>query len=153
MKIAGIQLPQVMADAVESCRPHFVAAAIFSFLLNLLFLAPAIYMLQVYDRVVATGGKTTLLFITIALAVALLTLSALDALRSRLLVKASLRLDAALAPRILNRMMSAGSPQAVQAMRDFDTVRQTVGSPVVAALFDVPWFPVFVAVSFLLHFW
>ena len=153
MKIAGIELPPVMAEAVESCRPHFVAAAAFSFFQNLLFLAPAIYMLQVYDRVVATGGKTTLLFITLALAVALVTLSALDALRSRLLVKASMRLDAALAPRILNRMMSTGSPQAVQAMRDFDTIRQTVGSPVAAALFDVPWFPVFLAVSFLLHFW
>lgn len=153
MKIAGVELPPVMAEAVESCRSHFVAAAVFSFFLNLLFLAPAIYMLQVYDRVVATGGKTTLLFITIALAVALLTMSALDAIRSRLLVKASLRLDALLAPRILDRMMSTGSPGAIQAMRDFDLVRQTVGSPVIAALFDVPWFPIFLIVAFLLHFW
>lgn len=153
MKIAGVELPPVMADAVEACRPHFVAAAVFSFLLNLLFLAPAIYMLQVYDRVVATGGKTTLLFITLALAVALLTMSALDAIRSRLLVKASLRLDSLLAPKILNRMMSTGSSGSIQAMRDFDTVRQTVGSPVIAALFDVPWFPVFLIVAFLLHFW
>ena len=153
MKIAGIELPPVMADAVESCRPHLVAAAVFSFFLNLLFLAPAIYMLQVYDRVVATGGKTTLLFITLALAVALLTMSALDAIRARLLVKASLRLDASLAPRILNRMIASGSSSSIQAMRDFDTVRQTVGSPVVAALFDVPWFPIFLVVAFLLHFW
>ncbi|HEX6217893.1 MAG TPA: type I secretion system permease/ATPase [Sphingomicrobium sp.] len=153
MKIAGIELPPVMAEAVESCRPHLVAAAVFSFFLNLLFLAPAIYMLQVYDRVVATGGKTTLLFITLALAIALLTMSALDAVRSRLLVKASLRLDSALAPRILNRMMSTGSPGSIQAMRDFDTIRQTVGSPVIAALFDVPWFPIFLIVAFLLHFW
>jgi len=153
MKIAGVELPPIMADAVEACRPHFVAAAAFSFFLNLLFLAPAIYMLQVYDRVVATGGKTTLLFITLALAVALLTMSALDAIRARLLVKASVRLDALLAPKILNRMMSTGSPGAMQSMRDFDTVRQTVGSPVIAALFDVPWFPVFLLVAFLLHFW
>ena len=153
MKIAGIELPPAMADAVHSCRPHLMAAAAFSFFLNLLFLAPAIYMLQVYDRVVATGGKTTLLFITLALAVALVTMSALDAIRARLLVKASLRLDALLAPRILNRMMATGSSGSIQAMRDFDTVRQTVGSPVIAALFDVPWFPIFLLVAFLLHFW
>ena len=108
MKVAGVELPPVMAEAVEACRPHLMAAAAFSFFLNLLFLAPAIYMLQVYDRVVATGGKTTLLFITLALAVALLTMSALDAIRARLLVKASVRLDALLAPKILNRMMSTG---------------------------------------------
>jgi PrtD family type I secretion system ABC transporter len=153
MKIAGIELPPVLADAVESCRPHFVAAAVFSFFMNLLFLAPAIYMLQVYDRVVATGGKTTLLFITLALAIALVTMSALDAIRARLLVKASLRLDALLAPKILKRMMSSGSANSIQAMRDFDNVRQTVGSPVIAALFDVPWFPIFLLVAFLLHFW
>jgi ATP-binding cassette subfamily C protein len=153
MKIAGIELPPPLAEAVESCRPHLVAAAAFSFFLNLLFLTPAIYMLQVYDRVVATGGKTTLLFVTIALAIALLTMSALDAIRARILVKASLRLDAELSPKILKRMISTGSANAVQAMRDFDTVRQTVGSPVIAALFDVPWFPIFLIVAFLLHFW
>jgi ATP-binding cassette subfamily C protein len=153
MKIAGIELPRDMAEAVEACRPHFVAAAVFSLFLNLLFLAPAIYMLQVYDRVVATGGKTTLLFITIALAVALFTLSALDAVRNRLLVRASMRLDALLAPKILRRMMGRNSNAAVQAMRDFETIRQAIGSPVAGALFDVPWFPLFLLVAFLLHFW
>jgi PrtD family type I secretion system ABC transporter len=153
MKIAGIELPREMAEAVEACRPHFVAAAVFSLFINLLFLAPAIYMLQVYDRVVATGGKTTLLFVTIALAVSLLVLAALDAIRNRLLVRASMRLDALLAPKILKRMMARNSNAAVQAMRDFETVRQAIGSPVAGALFDVPWFPLFLFVAFLLHFW
>ena len=138
MKIAGVDLPRDMAEAVEACRPHFVAAAVFSLFINLLFLAPAIYMLQVYDRVVATGGKTTLLFVTLALAVALMALAALDAIRNRLLVRASMRLDALLAPKILKRMMARNSNAAVQAMRDFETFRQAIGSPVAGALFDVP---------------
>lgn len=153
MKIAGIELPEPMAEAVRACRPHFLAAAVFSFFLNLLFLAPALYMLQVYDRVVPTGGKTTLLFVTIALGIALMTLAALDAIRSRLLVRASLRLDTLLAPMILKRMMGKDSDRANQAMRDFDTVRQTVASPVAAAVFDAPWSPLFLIVCFLLHFW
>ena len=119
MKIAGVDLPKDMAEAVEACRPHFIGAAIFSLFINLLFLAPAIYMLQVYDRVVATGGKTTLLFVTLALAIALLALAALDAIRNRLLVRASMRLDALLAPKILKRMMARHSNAAVQAMRDY----------------------------------
>jgi ATP-binding cassette subfamily C protein len=153
MKIAGIELPPILADAVRACRPHLAAAIAFSLFINLLFLAPALYMLQVYDRVVATGGKTTLFYITLALIIALLTLSALDAIRNRLLVRASLRLNALLAPLILRRMMSRHSGAAVQAMRDFDTVRQAVGSPVVAALFDAPWAPLYLLVAFLLHFW
>jgi PrtD family type I secretion system ABC transporter len=153
VKIAGKELPPDLADALRACRPHFVAAAVFSFFLNLLFLAPPIYMLQVYDRVVATGGKMTLLFVTLALAIALLTLSALDAIRMRLLVRASLRLDALLAPKILRRVIASNPRGAVQAMRDFDTVRQMVGTPVVAALFDAPWSPIFLIAAFLLHFW
>ena len=153
MKIAGIELPKDMAEAAEACRPHFVLGAIFSLFINLLFLAPAIYMLQVYDRVVATGGKMTLLFITIALAIGLMALAALDAIRNRLLVRASMRLDNLLAPKILKRMMARNSSAAVQAMRDFDTIRQAIGSPVAGALFDVPWFPLFLLVAFLLHFW
>ena len=98
-------------------------------------------MLQVYDRVVSTGGKTTLLFITLALAVSLLALSALDAVRNRLMIRASMRLDALLAPKILKRMMGRNSNAAMQAMCDFETIRQTIASPVSGAMFDVPWFP------------
>ena len=153
MRLAGIDLPKPFADALRSCWPHFAAAAGFSFLLNLLFLAPALYMLQVYDRVVTTGGKMTLLFVTLALAVALLTLAALDAIRARLMIRASIRLEAAIAPRLLRRMMSVGGPANIQAMRDLDTVRQTVASPVAAALFDAPFAPIFIIVAFLLNVW
>ena len=153
MKIAGIVLPQPLADAVRACRPHFVAVALFSVCISVLALVPAIYMLQVYDRVLASGGKSTLAFVTLALALALVTLSALDSLRSRLLVRASARLDSLLAPKILSRMLSKGGRDNVQAMRDFDTVRQFVASTAAAALFDLPWAPIFIAVCFLLHFW
>jgi PrtD family type I secretion system ABC transporter len=153
MTVVGIDLPKPLADAIRGCRPHFLAAAGFSFLVNLLFLAPALYMLQVYDRVVATGGKLTLLFITLALIVALLTLSALDAVRSRLMVRASIRLENEVAPLVLRRTLSGGGPANVQAMRDLDLVRQTIGSPTAAALFDAPFAPIFILVAFLLHFW
>ena len=153
LTLAGVALPRPLAEAFRSCWPHFAAAAGFSFLLNLLFLAPALYMLQVYDRVVSTGGKTTLLFITLALVVALLTLSALDAVRSRLMVRASIRLETRIAPLVLNRMMTVGGPANGQAMRDLDTLRQTIASPIAAALFDAPFAPIFIFVGFLLHFW
>src|SRR3954470_836524 len=153
VKLAGIEVPRMVADALAQCRAHFVAAAIFSLLINLLYLAPTIYMLQVYDRVVPTGGKTTLLFITAALALALLTLSTLDMIRNRLLVRASQRLDALIAPRILAQMMATDSGAAAQVMRDFDSVRTAMASPAIAAIFDAPWTPVFLGVAFLLHFW
>lgn len=152
MKILGITLPPLLDRAARECRTHFLAAGMFSFFVNLLYLAPAIYMLQVYDRVVPTGGIATLAFVTLALAIALLSLSVFDAVRLRLLVRASLRLDALVAPKLLKRSITHGGA-GTQAMRDFDTVRTTIASPAVAALLDVPWLPIFVVVAFLLHFW
>jgi ATP-binding cassette, subfamily C, type I secretion system permease/ATPase len=153
VKFAGIELPRVLAEALADCRQHFIAAAVFSLLINILYLAPTLYMLQVYDRVVPTGGKTTLLFVTMALALALLTLSILDMVRNRLLVRASQRIDALLAPRILKQMMAKDSGAAGQAMRDFDLVRSAIATPTVAAMFDAPWTPVFLLTAFMLHFW
>ncbi len=150
MKIAGIELPPLLAQSVRECRPHIAAAAAFSFCVNLLYLAAPIYMLQVYDRVVPTGGVATLGFITLALAITLVSLSAFDAIRLRLLVRASLRLDLIITPRLLKQAIGSGG---TQAMRDFDTVRTTFASPAAAALLDLPWLPVFVLVGFLLHFW
>ena len=152
MKIAGIELPPLLAQGVRECRVHVVAAAIFSLCVNVLYLAAPLYMLQVYDRVVPTGGVATLGFITLALAIALVTLSALDAIRLRLLVRASLRLDTLITPKLLKRSLAAG-PAGTQSIRDFDTVRNTLASPAAAALLDLPWLPIFVLVAFLLHFW
>jgi ATP-binding cassette subfamily C protein len=153
VKLAGIELPRVLAEALADCRQHFIAAAVFSLLINILYLAPTLYMLQVYDRVVPTAGTTTLLFITLALAFALLTLSILDMFRNRLLIRASQRIDALIAPRILKQMMAKDSGAAGQAMRDFDLVRSAIATPTVAAMFDAPWTPVFLLTAFLLHFW
>ncbi|NBU29071.1 MAG: hypothetical protein EBS42_12910 [Caulobacteraceae bacterium] len=61
MKLLSVELPKPLADAFVACRPHFIGIGLFSALLNLLFLAPTIYMMQVYDRVVPTGGLLTLL--------------------------------------------------------------------------------------------
>jgi PrtD family type I secretion system ABC transporter len=153
LRLAGVELPRVLSDALADCRRHFVAAAVFSLLINILYLAPTLYMLQVYDRVVPTAGKTTLLFVTLALAMALMTLSALDMIRNRLMVRASQRIDALVAPRILKQMMAADSGAAGQAMRDFDNIRTAMATPAIAAIFDLPWTPVFLLVSFMLHFW
>src|ERR1044072_9176506 len=81
--------PPAIRAAIEACRKHFIYAMGFSALLNLLFIAPMLYMLQVYDRVIPTQGGSTLFFLTLVLLFALATLSLLDSIRSRLLVRAS----------------------------------------------------------------
>jgi ATP-binding cassette subfamily C protein len=50
-------------------------------------------------------------------------------------------------------MIATDSAVAAQAMRDFDSIRTTMSTPVIAAMFDAPWTPVFLLVAFMLHFW
>jgi ABC-type protease/lipase transport system fused ATPase/permease subunit len=119
--------PNAMQIALRACRSHIKAVAAFSAAVNILFLAPTLYMLQVYDRVLATGGVMTLVFVTLALVVALAVLAALDGLRGRILVHASNRLSRLVSPAILE-MAFSGRPDSrgartQQAMREFDVFR------------------------------
>jgi len=152
VKFLDAPLPPPLVAALRACRPHLMAAAVFSALINILLLAPTIYMMQVYDRVVPTEGRLTLLYLTLVVAFALGTQTALESVRSRLLTLAGLRLDRLLAGGILQKLMSAMAPGAsAQGMREFDIVRQALSGPVAVAAFDIPWTPIYVLVAFMIH--
>src|SRR4051794_41512131 len=109
-------------------------------------------MLQVYDRVVPTAGKTTLLFVTLALALALLTLSALDMVRNRLLIRAGERVDALIAPRILKQMMATDSGAAGQGLRAFYSICAPISPPATPAIFHRSRRPAFLLARIMRHF-
>jgi ATP-binding cassette subfamily C protein len=157
MRLTSTKTNAVMAEALGACRRHFMYALLFSALVNLLFIAPMLYMLQVYDRVIPTAGGTTLALLTAVLAFSLLTLAGLDAIRSRLLVRAGVRLDRVLSGTIVDatllRPEGAGQRVARQAVREFDTLRQALTGPAILALLDAPWVPVYILVGFLIHPW
>lgn len=146
----------LLSDTLRRCRRHLWAAGLFSGLVNILYLVPSIFMLQVYDRVVPTRGEVTLLLLTLILGISLVVFAVLDAVRMRLLLRASMRLERCAAPGILMRIMGSdvGSTGAqLQALRDFDTLRGTMAGPIMIALFDAPWAPIYILISFLLHPW
>jgi len=156
MRLFWTNVPKPFEVAVGACRSHFALAAGLSALVNILYLAPTIYMMQVYDRVVPTGGIQTLFWITVIVGLAIATLTALDGVRTRVLMRAGLRLNRLLSAQILDRLMARtraapGAPSTAQAMQEFDGLRQALGGPAVTALFDAPWTPLYFAVAFLIH--
>ncbi|MCA1941604.1 MAG: hypothetical protein LDL26_11455, partial [Caenispirillum bisanense] len=74
----------------------------FSFVIGLLMFVGPLYMLQVYDRVLSSRSLPTLGVITAAAVGALLVMAVIDAVRTRILVRAAARLDADLAPRLFD---------------------------------------------------
>jgi len=146
---AGVE---TVTEALKACRAHFAWAAVFSAAVNILYLTPTVYMMQVYDRVVPTGGVTTLILVSVAALLALATLSWLDWIRTRMLIRAGLRLDRLLAPRIMARVIAMDGTQSnTQTMREFDNVRTVMSGQGALAILDAPWTPLYLACCFLLH--
>lgn len=141
---------------IRAVKRHFFWAALFSALANLLFLAPTLYMLQVYDRVVPTRGAGTLAFLTLVLMLAYATLSLLEYVRSRLLVRASIGLDRHLARTLIAATLhqqpaDRTGRRSRQPIRECDQLRQTLTGPTMFALFDAPWTPIYIIVCALIH--
>ncbi|EIZ81090.1 type I secretion system ATPase, partial [Novosphingobium sp. Rr 2-17] len=90
-----------LRKAFGACRGLFVNAGLFSAFLNLLYLAPSIYMLQVYDRVVPTRGVATLGALTGIFVLAIVAVGLLELVRNRLLLRAGFKLDMLLAGPII----------------------------------------------------
>jgi len=137
----------------KACRGYFMTAAFFSLAINLLYLAAPIYMLQVYDRVISSGSEATLVMLTVALLLAFAALAGLDAVRSRILTRASVRLDRLMAGRVVSATVGrfGGMASGAQFLRDFDTFRQFITGSGIHAIFDLPWAPIYIGVIFLLH--
>ncbi len=142
--------------ALDACRRHIGFVMLFSACLNLLYLAPSLYMLQVYDRVLASGGLLTLLYLSLVLLASLAVLAFLDGTRMRLLLAMSRRLDRLLAPHVLlAALQREGRSAAGQAniLREFDALRSAMSGPPAVAAVDAPWAPIYIAVCFLIHPW
>jgi ATP-binding cassette subfamily C protein len=144
-----------LKQAVTACLPQFGAAALFSFCINLLYLGSPLYMLQVYDRVLASGSRYTLVMLTVALVLALAAMAALDAIRARVLVRCGVGFDARLSTRLMTALIDrgarSGGVRRAELLRDLDQLRQLLAGPAVHALFDLPWLPIYVAILCLLH--
>ena len=144
-----------MRDLVSRLTPLFLYAALFSLAINLLLLAPPLYMLQVFDRVLSSRSEETLIVLSCAALIALLAMALLDVLRARLLAVAGAVLDRRVGPRVLEGLLGQAARLSgtghLHALRDVGTLRAFFSGPGLAALFDAPWLPLFLALIFLFH--
>ncbi len=144
--------------ALKACKGAFLSAAGFSMVINLLMLVPSLYMLQIYDRVVTTGNKSTLLMLTLIVFVLFLTMSILEWVRSQILVRVSTRLETLLNQRVFAvayklSLYSAGQRANTQALDDLTALRQFLTGNGLFAFFDAPWLPIYIALMFVFHAW
>ena len=141
--------------ALGRSRGAFFMTGVFSFFINLLMLTAPLYMLQIYDRVLASRSEPTLIVLTVLAGGLLLVMGGLDLIRSRVLVRVGVKMDALLNARVFSAVFAqalrGARGQRAQALRDLDSLRQFLTGPGPFAFFDAPWAPLYLAVVFIFH--
>jgi len=137
-------------------RPLLVAAFIFSIFVNALNLTGSLYMLQVYDRVLGARSEHTLIALTILVAFLFLAMGLIEHSRGRVMARIGARLQDKLDRRVfsaaLRRLSIAPTdPAATAAQRDLESMQRLWSSPVLSAVFDIPWTPLYFAAIFIFH--
>lgn len=144
--------------ALKACKGSFISVGVFSFFVNALMLVPSFYMLQVYGRVVTSGSISTLVMLTIIMAVLMITMGSLEWARSRVMVRVSTKLDVMLSRQVYRASFkraldSGGMDASAQPLNDLTGLRQFLTSNGLFAFFDAPWLPIYIGVMFLFHPW
>ena len=138
-------------------RSLFWVIALFSGVINLLTVVPAIYMMQVFDRVMASRNEMTLLLLTL-LALGLFLLSSLvEWIRGQVMIKMSVGIDLDLGERLFGvafqKSLKEHNANPAQVLSDLNMLRQFLTGSALIALLDLPWMPIFLIVTGLLHPW
>jgi ATP-binding cassette, subfamily C, bacterial EexD len=147
--------PSDLQKALGVCRQSFISAAFFSLFINLLMLTPPLYMLQIYDRVLASRSESTLVMLTLIVIALFVVMGGLEMVRSRILVRTGARLDGLLNPRLFqatfDQSLQRPGGSGGQALHDLNNLRQFLTGNGLFAFFDLPWVPLYLAVLFLFH--
>ncbi|MBB3809242.1 type I secretion system permease/ATPase [Pseudochelatococcus contaminans] len=141
--------------ALLAARPAILTAVFFSLFINILGLVGPLYMMQVYDRVLSSRNITTLVLLTLIVALLLATGAILESVRTKVLVRGGIAFDSEVKTEAFDAVQRATIHQPsqghTQALRDVDTVREFFTGAGIIACCDLPWVPVYVAVAFMLH--
>lgn len=140
---------------LRACTKYFLFAGLFSIFINTLQLTFSIYMMSVYVNVLGSSSFPTLYAITALALGALVVMGLLEFCRSRLLVRAGIKLDNLLSRRVLKEMLQdmcrVDSIRYTQGLKDINTLRNYLGGNSIFAFFDVPWIFIYLWIIYLVH--
>ncbi|MDO8332936.1 MAG: type I secretion system permease/ATPase [Pseudomonas sp.] len=138
-------------------RSLFWVIAIFSGVINLLTIAPAIYGMQVFDRVMNSRNETTLLVLTILVLGIFMLSSLIEWVRGQVMIKMSAGIDLDLGERLFGvafqKSLKEQNANPAQVLSDLTALRQFVTGSALIAILDLPWMPIFLIATWLLHPW
>lgn len=152
-------IPQVneIKTVIMSLKRSFYFAGFVSLFINLLMLVPPMYMLQLYDRVMASRSQETLLMLTLIVIAMFAVMGILEFVRSRILIRVGNKIDAQMSTRLFDAMFALANrypgKATSQPLSDLTQIRQFLTGTPLFAFFDTPWMPIYIGIMFLFHAW
>jgi len=145
-----------LRGALRQSSGGIAAVMVFSCVCNALMLTGPLYMMQVYDRVLAGRSVETLVALSVLACGMFAAMGVLDAIRGRIMIRLGAAFQDGLDLRVFRASLrrlsqSPDDPQAAAGPRDLEAVQRAFASPAMLAVFDIPWTPVFAALIFLFH--
>lgn len=153
---AGGHLRSELSSALRDQAAALLAVGFFSALVNVLLLTSPLYMLQVYDRVLASRSEATLIALSLIVAFLFVVLGVIDHVRGRVLARVGAKLQDALDGRVFEasarRLVTHPTDMsALSAQKDLEAVKSFWAAPASCALFDLPFAPLFLVALFIFH--
>ena len=134
--------PSELSLALDTIRPAIVRAALFSMIISFMALAPTVYMLEVYDRVVNSRSGMTLAMLTLMIVGAYAVMEILEKVRGALLRAAGVALDEKLSKRVYDAMFQGFLKRQVggsmQVLNDLRLIREFLPNPALLAVMEAP---------------
>jgi len=145
-----------LANAMRSCKGALGGVAVFSGVSNILMLNGAMFMLQIYDRVLPSRSVPTLIGLSILAAILFLGQAVIDLVRGRIMTRIGAELDEAVSGRVFTAiarlpLLAGQQGEGLQPQRDLDSIRTFLASPGPNALFELPWLPFYLAIIWSFH--
>ncbi|MHA3979546.1 type I secretion system permease/ATPase [Halovulum sp. GXIMD14794] len=145
-----------LANAMGRGRGLFLAIGLFSIFVNLLMLTGPLFMLQVYDRVLGSRSEATLVALFLLVAALYLLMGILDYARGRVAARIGAQFQSDLDGRVFDAVLRRAVVPAERArpatgLKDLEAIQRFMSAPVLFAIFDIPWTPIFILAIFVFH--
>jgi len=145
-----------LGAAMGRGRGLFLSIALFSVFVNLLMLTGPLFMLQVYDRVLGSRSEATLVALFLLVAALYALMGVLDYARGRVAARIGAQFQSELDGRVFDAILRRAVVPAERArpatgLKDLESVQRFMAAPVLFAIFDIPWTPIFILAIFVFH--
>lgn len=152
---AGHARGNPVSDLLRQFKRSFVFVALVTLVVEILSITPIIFMWNVFDRVISSRSLVTLVSLLTVVMLAYGFWSALEWVRTRMMIRISLRIDWDIAPQTFDaafrRQANRREVDVHQALNDIITLRSFLTGAPLLALMSAPYAVVFILIGWAFH--